>query len=467
MGQKSIKTALIRSIPYLVIAWVAVMLLSLRFGFLNVFSYSAAHYDTQGIDFFSLPKAFLNLLDHRSLYDSWGGAAYGPHSTWFISHPAFGLIVGFWFAFFPPWTSYWLFVLFSLGLFAWSARLLAENTDDPLLRRACYLLIICSFPTYWVLFSGNIQAVSVLSFALILAALFTLAYQTDETKRGTAKIQLLAGLLISFFSKPFALLFVPLLLVNKSTRHTTLAALLIYAVVSVLCLFTPLLNPESIGAGETLRLALHPQFVKDNLNVYKNHFALNSSMKDNSIHWLHLVAQSDYYWNHIDIISLTTFANTLAGRVLPSFIFKLPLLFALLLSLPLAMIRDARKKLELALVLTMALTLTFFLSYHTVWEYQYTLFLPAVALWPLLREKNVFFRRWVPWLLAVSAFFYLPTFYFLFPGREVDAFLLNAVRLNKVVPALLVYLMLITIACLEMSKEIGKKVVKPATKRRG
>ena len=161
----------------LAVFWVVLMLLSLRFGYLDIFSYSALNASTQGIDFFSLPKAFLNLLQHRSMYDSWGGAPYGPYSTWFISHPAFGLIAGFWFSFFAPWTSYWLFVVFSLAVLACSARALSTCTDDPLRKSLCYPLLLCSFPVYGILHTGNSHAVSVLGLSLILAGLYHLAYR--------------------------------------------------------------------------------------------------------------------------------------------------------------------------------------------------------------------------------------------------------------------------------------------------
>ena len=447
---------------YLILAmvffWLFFMLLSLRFGFLNVFSYSAANFSTHGIDFFSLPKAFLNLLEKRSMYDSWGGAAYGPYSTWYISHPACGLLVGFWFSFFKPWTSYWLFVLFSIAVMAWSAHVLSTCTTDPVRKSTCYLLILCSFPTYWVLYTGNIHAISILGFALILTALVTLAYRRDGLNQKSAQVYLLSGLLISFFSKPFALLYLPILLINKETRRTTILCLLIYAVVSLAFLQVPLLNPEKVDSIEMLQIAMNPQFIKEHLNVYNNNFVLNKYMKDNSIHWLHMVAQSDFYWNHIDVFSLSTFTNTLAGRLLPGFIYKLPLLIAVILSILLALIRDRTKRLELSLLLTMALTLTFLLSYNMVWEYQFALFLPAVVTLFLLREQAEFFRRtWASLVLGVSFFFYLPSFYFLLRGKEIEGFALTAIRANKVVPALIIYLTLVGICAAEMTKEIRKK----------
>jgi hypothetical protein len=441
-----LNSLLIKIILWLVIGWVGIMLLALRLGFFDVFSYSSFNYHNQGIDFFSLPKAFLNLLEHRSMYDSWGGNAYGPYSTWFIAHPAFGLVVGFWFSLFSPWTSYWLFVILSLVLLGLSAHVLAADTADQSRKNIIYLLIFCSFPTYWVLYTGNIQAFSVLSFALILSALFLLAYREDAVSIRTANSQLLAGLLLSFFSKPFALLFLPVLLANRETRRITGFCLAVYFLVSILFIIAPPLNPEKLSAGQTLRVALSPQFAKEHLNVYRNNFVLNEYMKDNSIHWLNLVAQSDHYWNHIDIFALSAFINTLAGKTLPGIIYKLPLLLALSGAGLICLARDRRRRLLLSLSLIMATSLTFFLSYNTVWEYQYTLFLPAAALLLLLQEKEAVFQKWFLALLALASFLSLPTLYFLVRWRPVDSLTLTVIRADKVVPALLLYLCLIALA---------------------
>jgi hypothetical protein len=432
------------------------MLLALRFGFLNILSYSAGHLNSLGADFFSLPKAFLNLLEMRSMYDSWSGTPYGPYSTWYIYHPAFGLIVGFWFSFFKPWTGYWLFVLFSLALMAYSAHVLSRCTADPVRKSLCYLLMLCSFPSYWVLHMGNIHALSMLGLALILTALFGLAYRSDASNRIPYRAYLLSGLLLSFFTKPFALLYIPLLVMNRETRKTAVLSLAIYAAVSIIFLQVPLFNPEKVDSVEMLKIAMNPEFVKENLNVYKNKFVLNAYMKDNSMHWLHIIAQSDFYWNHVDIFSLAAFANTLAGRILPKAMYKIPLLAALALSILTPLIRDSRKRLELALLLTMALTLTFFLSYNTVWEYHFALFQPAVAVLLLMRHEGGLSGKWTSLALGASFFLYLPTVYFYFSGRETDAFILSMIRAEKVVPALLLYVMLVGISGVRMARELMK-----------
>ena len=103
-------------LPAFIGCFVLIMLLSLHYGILNMFFFGAEHANVQGIDYFAVPKSFLNLVEQRSIYDTWGGSAYGPYATWYLAHPAFSIFVASWFSFFSPWTSYWLFSIFSLGI---------------------------------------------------------------------------------------------------------------------------------------------------------------------------------------------------------------------------------------------------------------------------------------------------------------------------------------------------------------
>ena len=108
------KENLSKILPYFIGTSLLITLLSLHFGWLNMFFFGAEHANVQGIDYFAVPKSFLNLLENRSVFDTWGGTAYGPYSTWYLAHPAFSVFVASWFSFFSPWTSYWVFCIFSL-----------------------------------------------------------------------------------------------------------------------------------------------------------------------------------------------------------------------------------------------------------------------------------------------------------------------------------------------------------------
>ena len=436
------KQNLVRYFPVITIAIVAIMLLSLHFGWLNMFFYGAElNPNVQGIDYFAVPKSFLNLLEGRSIFDTWGGTRYGPHSTWYLAHPAFSLFVASWFSFFSPWTSYWLFVLFSVAVMAYCGYLISQKTEDSFKKTSSYFLLLCTFPTYWMLFVGNMHAPLVLALTLILIAIYELTYNEKDTK--SANNKLLAGLLISFFSKPIVLLMLPLLLLTKETRKTTILSLVIYSFVSLLFILLPQLNPESIGFNKLLSVAFDFDFIKENMNIYKNQFVLNEYMKDNSIHWLNLIAQSDYKFMHIDVFSLPVFIDTIVGKATASGIYKIPIYISLFLSIGVAFIDDKKIRLESTLLLVMAISLSFFLSYNTVWEYQFASVLPILALLMILKEKDVFYKKHISMMFYIGLFLCLPSFYFLFRDGDFSGNALTWIRFNRIIPVLFIFLVMI------------------------
>lgn len=426
------------------IAIVAIMLLSLHFGWLNMFFYGAElKPNVQGIDYFAVPKSFLNLLEGRSIFDTWGGTPYGPHSTWYLAHPAFSLFVASWFSFFSPWTSYWLFALFSLGVMAYCGYLVSKTTTNNFKKHLSYFLMLCAFPTYWMLFVGNMHAPLVLALTLILVSIYELTYSENEKDIRAANKKLLIGLLISFFSKPIVLLMLPLLLLTKETRKTTIKSLVIYSIVSLLFILLPQLNPQGLGFNKLLSIVFDFDFIKENMNIYKNHFVLNEYMRDNSIHWLNLIAQSEYKLMHIDVFSLPVFIDTIAEKATPSGIYKIPIYVSLFLSIGVAFIEDKKIRLESTLLLVMAISLSFFLSYNTVWEYQFTSVLPILALLPILKEKDVFYKKYISIMFYVGIFLCLPSLYFLFRGGDFSGNALTWIRLDRIIPVLILFLIMI------------------------
>lgn len=444
-------------LPAVIIVFCLVMFLALYFGWFDCLTYSTCSQDLKGIDFFAVPKSFINLTEGRSPYDTWGGEQWGPYATWYLAHPAYSVFIASWFSFPEPWTSYWLFGFFTLALFIACGWIISRDARDPLDKRLAFFFLTCSMLVFAVIYTGNMHAPLVLSLTLILSGLFSISFKDEASRVG--KKFLMAGLLISFFSKPIVILFMPLLLVNKITRKTGMVSLLIYGIISFLFLVVPALNPESIGIPKTIEIALDPTFVKENMNIYKNNFVLNEYMKDNSIHWLNLVAQSDFYWNHVDIFSLSSFVNTLAGRQLPGFLYKLPYMACFILSLLAFRIKNHKRLMEFTLVVISAITLTFFLGYNTVWEYQYALVLPLVAYVPILHKKRLFTRSEMIILMSAGVFFLLPNFFFLF-GKEavMNAFTMNMIRLDRVVPALIYFVVyvLVAVRILLKKEEVSK-----------
>lgn len=436
------KENITRYLPHTTVVLVAIMLFSLHSGLLNKFSFDSEYANVQGIDYFAVPKSFLNLLEGKSIFDTWGGVQYGPRATWYLAHPAFSIFVASWFSFFPPWTSYWLFVIFSVAIMAYCGHLISKTTSVKANKNWAYFLAICGFPTYWMLYVGNMQAPLVLALTLVMVAIFEFTYSETEADVKAANQKLMAGLLISFFSKPIVLLMLPLLLFTKETRKTTLISLVIYAAVSFVFIVVPVLNPESIGWNKLMSVAFDFDFIKQNMNIYQNQYKLNEYMKDNSIHWLNLIAQSEYKFMHIDVFSLPVFVDTIAGKSISAGIYKIPIYISLFLSAGVALIQDKRIRLESTLLLVMAISLSFFLSYNTVWEYQFTTVLPVIAFMPVLRERNVFYKKYITLICIIGAFIYLPSFYFLVRGSDFSGNALSIIRFNRIIPALLLFIII-------------------------
>lgn len=421
---------------------VGFMLLSLKLGWLNIFFYGAEiNPSVQGIDYFAVPKSFLNLLEGRSIFDTWGGASYGPHSTWYLAHPAFSLFIASWFSFFSPWLSYWLFILFSVGILTYCGYLISKTTTNKLKKSSSYFFLLCAFPVYWMLFVGNMHAPLVLALTLILISVFELSYSEDAKDIKIANNKLFAGILISLFTKPIVLLMLPLLLLTKETRKTIIKSLIVYVIVSLLFILLPILNPQGVGLDKLMNVVFDFDFIKDKMNIYKNQFVLNEYMKDNSIHWLNIIAQSEYKFMHIDVFSLPVFIDTI--KVLSPGIYKIPIYICLLLSICVIFIEDKILRLESTLLLIMAISLSFFLSYNTVWEYQFTSVLPIIALLPILKERGVFYKKYISLLIAAGVFLYLPSLYFLFRGGNFDNTALTFIRLDRIIPVLILFLIMI------------------------
>lgn len=417
-----------RYLPWVIVAWIFIMLLSLQCGWLDPFFWAAQHAHVQGIDYFALPKSFLNLLEHRSPYDSWNGVPFGPYATWYLAHPIFTVVVMPWFAFLPPWLSYIAFVFFSLGLMIYCGFLYAK---DALLeeKNSYYAFFLLAFPLYWMFYVGNMHAPLVLSIALILLALYEMAFMVNHEKRALRK--LLWGLLISFFTKPVVILLLPALFFVKETRKTTLLALGIYTIVSIVVLSVPFLNPESISWSKRFAVMFDFEYIKETMNIYKNQYILNANMKDNGIHWFNLIAQSGYRFNHIENFSFPVFLDTLFDKQLPGFIYLLPIVFCLFCAGFLLFIQEKTERLQMLLLVVMLSSVSYFLSYNTIWEYQYTSMLPIVAMLYRLRNSQYFTVIQMRVLLIAGAFYYLPSFYCLLDKTDMGLPFISMVRLSR------------------------------------
>jgi hypothetical protein len=277
---------LARTLWIVVALWAVFILLSLHFGWLDAFFFDASHAHVQGIDFFPVERGWLNLLAGRSEFDTFH-SGYGPYATWLVYHPALAVIVGPSLMAFKPWTAYAMWSVISMGLMVLSAFFILQRgtvsrgTDD--LRRPLVVLLFLGFPTALMLYVGNVQAVLVLSCALLFAALDSMA--ADGVTRRNERM-LLAGLLLSLFSKPIVFAMLPLFLLLQQTRRSALRSLGIYMVVSLIFLAMPALNPVALSWGQRWFLAMHPEIVAQTMNPFTNGFIVTVPMQDNAIHWL-------------------------------------------------------------------------------------------------------------------------------------------------------------------------------------
>ena len=416
--------------------WMMVMLLSLKYGWLGGFFFDSRHARVQGIDFFPIERAFLNLSAGRSEFDTFA-ISYGPYATWFLYHPALALVIGPLLAAFAPWTAYAIWTAVAVALMGASAWTIMRRSNDPLRRSLAGLFLLGGFPVYIMLYVGNVQALLVLSIALVLASVDAMR-EEDGTRLNRGL--LLAGLLISLFSKPAALALVPLLLMLKQTRRTTLKAVGIYAIVSFIFLVVPGLNPVPISWTERVQLATHPEVIQQTMNVYTNGFNVTPAMKDNSVHWLAMLGLSDFRLQHVDVYSLPAFLDGLLHTRTSDALYRIPTIVILEMSLLVWFVRSRPQRLEAALMVIMAAWLLVFLSYGLVWEYHYTGVLPIVAL--LLMRKHRDTIEWI--IIALGIVVWLPSLYFVVSTQDLSQLWVQTIiRIDRVVPVFAIFCLLL------------------------
>jgi len=467
------ETLVCRALPFITAACVVFIFLSLKFHFLDGFLATAWH-GRMGFDFFAVPRGFINLIHAKSIYAT-RACGWGPYSTWYPYHPALAVFAGSWLSLFTPWAAFWIFAAFSVGTLLWCARLLGSLSQYPRPRRMCYAVLLLPLPVYLMIWNGQMHVFLVAAFSLVF-------YDMARISRGGANADgvrpaLMAGILLSLFSKPLIVLALPAIFAVKACRKTVLWSAGIYAAVSALFLFTPALNPQGIGFARLLDAVLHPERIFRfevyrgvPLRTYRPEIAA-----DNAIHWLNMyfragVGQPD----HFEIMSLSAFFENLTGWTLPKFFLKLPSLVIAGFSIWLFFVKDAVRRARGALFVAMMASLSFFLSYETVYEYHYAAALPALAaLLALYAGKTGLSARLAKWFCAAGALFFAPTSYFwlrnadygfhreatarlndiyvaVFTGGHVYDWALPMIRWNRVLPAAAMFALLIPLAWLAL-----------------
>jgi hypothetical protein len=415
--------------------WLIVLLSSLHTGWLSGFFFDATHAHVQGIDFFPVERAFLNFTAGRSQYDTFA-LVYGPYASWYLYHPLLALILGPLLAALEPWTAYAVWTAISFALMAASAWLILRRTDDPVRRALIALFMLGGFPVYIMLFVGNVQALLILSFTLVFVSIDAMR---EEGATARKRHLLLAGLLLSLFSKPAVFAIFPLLLMLRETRRTTLKATGIYIAVSFLLIAIPGFNPVSLLWSQRIDLASHPALILQTMNVYTNGFQVTLPMQDNSVHWLAMIGLSGFRFQHVDVYSLPTFLDGLFHTLTPAALYRIPALVILAMSTLVWFVRDRATRLEAALTVFMASSLLVFLSYGLVWEYHYTGIFPVVAL--LLVRRHLSKLDWI--IVALGAIIWLPSLYFTVSTQDASQMWVETlIHLDRVVPVLAIFCLL-------------------------
>ncbi len=409
------------------------MVLSLRWRFLDMFVPGTWH-GRIGLDFFCLPRGFINLVHHKSVFNT-DFSQYGPYATWYTYHPILPIVFGSWLSLFKPWTAYGIFVGLSVIILWWCSRLLEAHTKSTFLKATIYGLFFCSPATYLMLWNAQVHILTVLGVTLVLVSLFDMKIEIQKKKLVAGKVnkKMLWGLLISLFSKPIVLLAAPILLITKETRITTTISLVIYLLVSWLFLVVPFLNPESVPiqtwfssevlSGNNFR----PFTIYDNLN-----------------HWANMVYQSGvistpkngYYH---ELFSLPTYMQFMLGFNLPPVIFKIPILIVAVFALLSFSIGSPIQRLRYVLLVVCLTICSFYLSYNLVWEYQYTTLIPVIGVMIILiKSKQINIPGFLARLFLASAMLlYTPTCLFMFTNRLDSG--LTACRSMRVIPTVMLF----------------------------
>jgi tetratricopeptide (TPR) repeat protein len=419
---------------FALLAWVGLMVVGLGVAFQEPLFFGLGPRSGQGIDFFCVPKAFLNLLAGESAFDTWGGERYGPYATWFVLHPAVALWIGAYLAWLPAWWAYAAWVAASLLGLGTCGLLLAGHVSTPARKVLVFSALLASPITYALLFCGNVHGVIALAVALLLVGLHELASGAPIVAGIPPVLKVALGLLLSLLCKPVLILVAPALLLTRATRSATLGSLAAYAVISLAFLLVPALNPEAVGPGRLLFLLLHPEWVKAQLEVYAQRFVLIPEMLDNAMHWFHMVAQSDNAWDHVQVFSLPVTVR--AFMPVPTGMFRWLALLPVVASPLLLRLPEARRPIATEWLVVLALA-SHFLGYAIAWEYQYSqLLVVAAALLSLstMRETS---PRWLRVALAGLALLYVPTPYLLLKGDGLSPGELLWMRAFRVGPALL------------------------------
>jgi hypothetical protein len=396
------------------------MALAVKYQLLNRYAVGTGH-GQQGLDYFSLPRGWINLHQGVSMYRT-SASNYGPWASVYLSHPFVALALGPILSQFSPWIGYGVFVLFSLALLVVSAMAISAAMSRTWLRLLAPPMLFCAIPTYLMLWNAQPHVFVVVSLSLLFTGMARLGRGVAE---GSERLIVL-GLLASLLSKPIVLLALPAIVSVRRLRRSVLLALTAYVAISGLCVALPQINPERASWSAIVE--------------YVRHGAKVEGLLDNLCHWLSIVRQGGSIDRaQPELFGFPNFVRDSYGPNVPLSLFQLPIVFVVVFSFANGFVPEQRLATRNALVLCICATAAHFLGYTLVWEYHYAMLLVAV---PFLCAEWLDAPRGIERTLAFAAVLasvalYAPTPYFLWPhdaGRH-----LVALRLLRVVPPAGIY----------------------------
>jgi len=150
------------------------LVFSLIFQYLNPFFYDCGYVPGQGADFFAFYQAGYNVIFGLNPYNVYPGYHSVPYNYIFFYHPFVAFTYGVFFALFPPFTAYWIYVIINL-LLIWYSCFLTYRICKALNKPKWVMYIatgmwLCFTPFYVELFVGQINLlVGILTFFSLYA----------------------------------------------------------------------------------------------------------------------------------------------------------------------------------------------------------------------------------------------------------------------------------------------------------
>jgi hypothetical protein len=202
------------------------------------------------------------------------------------------------------------------------------------------------------------------------------------------------------------ILFIPGILLSKTVRFYFLAAVLVYAVISILYISMPNLNPEG-----------NRRYSLESFSCGGSGY-VNGKSVDNLVHWVNIICQSKILEvNDKEVYSLPNFLGEIFGGEFPLWVTRLPLFLTALFAFlgfyffrqPSALERD-----EMAFYICILGLLCHYLSYNRVWEYQFSTLqiVSPFLLCTFYLEKKGIGKGLIGFAFLMTLTFFLPTLYF-------------------------------------------------------